>query len=57
MDLKDLQNTKFLIPLHPLSNLEIQSYYQNESRFNGVYSRDNRPKRWGLCNKRMGHIQ
>ena len=33
---------KFLTP-HPLTNLEIQSYYQNESRFNGVYSRDNLP--------------
>ena len=26
---------------HPLTNLEIQKYYQNESRFNGLYSRDN----------------
>ena len=26
---------------HPLTNLEIQKYYQNEPRFNGVYSRDN----------------
>ena len=25
----------------PLTNFEIQKYYQNESRFNGVYSRDN----------------
>ena len=30
--------------LHPLTNFEIQKYYQNESRFNGVYSRDNLPK-------------
>ena len=29
---------------HPLTNLEIQKY-QNEPRFNGVYSRDNLPKR------------
>ena len=29
------------MPLHPLTNFEIQKYYQNESRFNGVYSRDN----------------
>ena len=28
---------------HPLTNFEIQSYYQNEHRFNGVYSRDNLP--------------
>ena len=25
-------------------NFEIQKYYQNEPRFNGVYSRDNLPK-------------
>ena len=28
---------------HPLTNFEIQKYYKNESRFNGVYSRDNLP--------------
>ena len=27
--------------LHPLTNFEIQKYYQNEPRFNGVYSRHN----------------
>ena len=32
----------FLMP--PLTNFEIQKYYQNELRFNGVYSRDNLPK-------------
>ena len=26
---------------HLLTNFEIQKYYQNESRFNGIYSRDN----------------
>ena len=26
---------------HPLTNFEIQKYYQNKPRFNGVYSRDN----------------
>ena len=26
---------------HPLTDFEIQKYYQNEPRFNGVYSRDN----------------
>ena len=26
---------------HPLTNSEIQAYYQNEPRFIGVYSRDN----------------
>ena len=30
-------------PPHPLTNFEIQEYYQNESRFNGVFSRDNLP--------------
>ena len=29
---------------HPLSNFETQKYYQNEPRFNGVYSRDNLTK-------------
>ena len=28
---------------HPLTNFEIEAYYQNEPRFNGVYSRDNLP--------------
>ena len=28
---------------HPLTNSEIQAYYQNESRFIGAYSRDNLP--------------
>ena len=34
---------KKLIPTHPLISFEIQAYYQNEPRFNGVYSRDNLP--------------
>ena len=32
------------MPLHPLTNFEIQKFYQNKPRFNGVYSRDNLPK-------------
>ena len=28
-------------PPHPLTNFEIQEYYQNKPRFNGVSSRDN----------------
>ena len=32
------------MPTHPLTNFEIQKYYQNEPRFNGVYSRDNLKK-------------
>ena len=30
---------------HPLTNFEITKYYENESRFNGVYSRDNLPNK------------
>ena len=32
------------MPLHPLTNFEIQRYYKNEPRFNEVYSRDNLPR-------------
>ena len=35
----------FLIPPHPLTNFEIQKYYQNEPRFNGAFSRNNLPKK------------
>ena len=35
----------FLMPPHPLTNFEIQKYYQNEPRFNGVFSRDNLPEK------------
>ena len=31
----------FLMPPHPLNNFEIQKYYKNEPRFNGVFSRNN----------------
>ena len=30
---------------HPLTNFEIIKYYENEPRFNGVYSRDNLPNK------------
>ena len=30
---------------HPLTNIEIKRYYQNEPKFNGVYSRNNLPKK------------
>ena len=30
---------------HPLTNFEITKYYENQSRFNGVYSRDNLPNK------------
>ena len=32
------------MPSHPLTNFEMQKYYQNEPRFNGVDSRDNLPR-------------
>ena len=35
----------FLMPPHPLTNFEIQKYYQNDPRFNGVYSRKNLSKK------------
>ena len=38
------QQNEFLMPPHPLINFEIEKYYQNEPRFNGIYSRDNLSK-------------
>ena len=32
------------MPPHPLTNFEIQKYYENEPRFNGAFSRHNLPK-------------
>ena len=32
------------MPPYPLTNFEIQEYYQNKPRFNGVCSRDNLTK-------------
>ena len=32
------------MPPHPVTNFEIQKYYQTPTRFNDVYSRDNLPK-------------
>ena len=36
---------EFLIPPHPLTNFEIQKFFKNEPRFNGVFSRNNLPKK------------
>ena len=33
------KQNEFLKPPHPLTNFEIQKHYQNELRFNGVFSR------------------
>ena len=35
----------FLMLRHLLINFEIQKYYQNERNFNGVFSRNNLPKK------------
>ena len=36
---------EFLMQPYPLTNFEIEKYYQNEPRFNGVYSRNNLPEK------------
>ena len=33
------------MPPHPLANFKIQKYYQNESKLNGIYSKNNSLKR------------
>ena len=33
------------MPPHPLTNFEIQKYYKNETKFNGVFSTDNLPNK------------
>ena len=33
------------MPPHSLTDFETQKYYQSEPKFNGVYSRNNLPKR------------
>ena len=33
------------MPPHPLPNFEIQKCYKNEARFNGVFSRNNLPRK------------
>ena len=32
------------MPPYPINNFEIQWYYPDEPKFNGVYSRNNLPK-------------
>ena len=34
------------MPPHPLTNFEIQKYYQNKSKFNSVYLKNYLPKIW-----------
>ena len=33
------------MPPHPLTNFEIREYYRDEPKFNGVFSRNNLPKK------------
>ena len=40
----DFVEKKIILP-HPLTNFKIQEYYQDEPRFNGVFSRNNLPER------------
>ena len=43
----------FLIPPHPLTNFEIQKYYEIEQRFNRVFQEIIylKNKGWGIRNK------
>ena len=34
-----------LLPFHPLTNIEINEYYKNEPRFNGIHYRNNLPNK------------
>ena len=36
---------RFLMLPHPLANFKIQKYYENEPSFNGVFARNNLPKK------------
>ena len=36
-----METKSISVPCHPLANFEIQKYYLNDPRFNGVYFRDN----------------
>ena len=40
------------MPPHPLTNFEIQKYYNNKPRFNGIFSRNiYKNKGWDIYNK------
>ena len=42
-----MEKNGILMPPDPLTNFEVQKYYQNEPRFNGDYCRNY----WGIHNK------
>ena len=39
-----IYDSKFLVPLHPLNNIEVTNYFNDEPRFNGLFSGKNLPK-------------
>ena len=41
----DKKKLNFLFPVHPLTDIQIKRYHQNESRFINVYSRDYLPNK------------
>ena len=45
------------MPPHSLTNFEIQRCYQNETRFNGVYSRNNLHKKGQDMHNQSGWVQ
>ena len=42
--MNDKSRPGFVMLPHPLTNFGMQKYYQNELKFNGVYSRNNLPR-------------
>ena len=42
---EQLERMKIFYACNSLTSFEIQRYYQNELRFNGVYSRNNLPRK------------
>ena len=39
-----MEQVEMFTAAHPLTNFDIQKYYENEPKFNGVYSRNNLSK-------------
>ena len=39
-----IYDSKFLVPLHPLNNIEVTNYFNDEPEFNGLFSRKNSRK-------------
>ena len=48
----------FIMPPHPLKSFEMQKCYQNEPKFNGIYSRSNSPKiKDGTCEMNLDEFE